>query len=178
MSPILSQVYITLLGICTMAFTEALLPHSDCQLPLDFPPVVRASIGSGGQIRSLRIEIRNRSLSPWDYIINMDKNRFPAALNEASCLHRGCLDEEGNIDLNLVSSPIRQEILVLRREVKGCTTSFWLEKQTVTVGCTWSMSSTIPSKRISDVQAPVNDKCPLLSKTGRPVDIPTPSDKM
>ncbi|OCT79086.1 hypothetical protein XELAEV_18030183mg [Xenopus laevis] len=103
-----------------------------------FPQNIRLSLNfsSTGQENNKLGEMHLRSISPWNYSINMDKNRFPAALNEASCLHRGCLDEEGNIDLNLVSSPIRQEILVLRREVKGCTTSFWLEKQTVTVGCT------------------------------------------
>ncbi|OCT79087.1 hypothetical protein XELAEV_18030184mg [Xenopus laevis] len=119
-----------------MAFTEALLPHSDCQLPLDFPPVVRASIGSGGQIRSLRIEIRNRSLSPWDYINDEDNNRYPNIIYEANCRHVGCLDPQGNMDPRLNSIPIRQEILVLRREMIGCTSSFSLEKKMVTVGCT------------------------------------------
>ncbi|OCT81396.1 interleukin-17A-like [Xenopus laevis] len=77
-----------------------------------------------------------RSISPWNYSINMDEKRFPAAINVARCLHTNCLDSEGNIDFSLVSVPILQEMFVLRREVKGCTTCFWLEKQTVPVGCT------------------------------------------
>uniref|UniRef100_F6WPR3 Interleukin 17F n=1 Tax=Xenopus tropicalis TaxID=8364 RepID=F6WPR3_XENTR len=132
------QVSITLLGINTMPSAHPHVPQGDCQLPADasFPAVVRASIRSGGQIQSLRMEMRNRSLSPWDYVNDQDNNRYPNIIYEAKCRHAGCLDSQGNMDARVNSIPIRQEILVLRREMIGCTPSFRLEKKMVTVGCT------------------------------------------
>ncbi|OCT81399.1 hypothetical protein XELAEV_18028219mg [Xenopus laevis] len=67
---------------------------------------------------------------------DMDHNRFPTMIAEAKCRYNNCLDSEGNLDLSVNSVPIKQEILVLRREMKGCTPSFKLEKKMVTVGCT------------------------------------------
>ncbi|XP_041418326.1 interleukin-17A-like [Xenopus laevis] len=121
-----------------IASAHAHVPHRDCKLPLDadFPPVVKASMGSSGQIRSLRIEMSNRSLSPWDYINDEDNNRYPSIIYEAKCRHAGCLDSQGNMDPRVNSIPISQEILVLRREMIGCTPSFRLEKKMITVGCT------------------------------------------
>ncbi|KAE8605433.1 hypothetical protein XENTR_v10015134 [Xenopus tropicalis] len=103
-----------------------------------FPQNIKLSLNfsSTGQENPRSGETHMRSISPWNYSINMDKNRFPSVINEAVCVHNGCLDAEGNVDISLRSAPIQQTILVLRREVRGCSTSFWLEKQTVTVGCT------------------------------------------
>ncbi|XP_036625342.1 interleukin-17F [Trichosurus vulpecula] len=80
---------------------------------------------------------QNRSISPWDYNITRDVNRFPSEIAEASCRYSGCLNAEGQEENGKNSVPIKQEILVLRREpTQSCSNSFRLEKMLVTVGCT------------------------------------------
>ncbi|XP_068089324.1 interleukin-17F-like [Hyperolius riggenbachi] len=108
-----------------------------CPPVTKFPSSVKVSLnlsGQGGQAMSG--DVRKRSISPWEYRKDIDDSRFPPMILEAQCLHTGCLDAEGNVDISLNSVPIRQEILVLRREMKGCVASFKLEKKMVTVGCT------------------------------------------
>ncbi|XP_075056584.1 interleukin-17F-like [Mixophyes fleayi] len=80
--------------------------------------------------------MKKRSISPWDYSFDVNNNRFPPRIAEAKCLHTGCLDSEGNVDISLNSVPIRQEILVIHREMRGCNPVYKLDKQLVTVGCT------------------------------------------
>uniref|UniRef100_A0A452DWS3 Interleukin-17A n=1 Tax=Capra hircus TaxID=9925 RepID=A0A452DWS3_CAPHI len=80
--------------------------------------------------------LQNRSISPWDYNITRDPNRFPSEIAEAQCRHIGCINAEGQEDRTLNSVPIQQEFLVLRRKRKGCPGLFVLEKVLVTVGCT------------------------------------------
>ncbi|ELV09926.1 Interleukin-17F [Tupaia chinensis] len=80
--------------------------------------------------------VHNRSTSPWDYNITRDSERFPSEIAEARCRYLGCINPEGKEDVSMNSVPIQQEILVLRRESKGCPQSFRLEKVRVTVGCT------------------------------------------
>ncbi|XP_053129063.1 interleukin-17A-like [Hemicordylus capensis] len=82
-------------------------------------------------------DVSNRSLSPWDYRINEDPDRFPHVITEATCRLSACLDSTGrsqNYGLNSV--PIQREILVLKRKQMGCQHTYWLEKQVVTVACT------------------------------------------
>nr|XP_020646244.1 interleukin-17F-like [Pogona vitticeps] len=89
--------------------------------------------------------IRNRSLSPWDYSINEDPNRFPRMIAEANCRHHFCVYPNGQgLNYSLSSVRIQQEILVLKRKQNGCKQSYWLEKQLVTVGCTCA----IPTKTV------------------------------
>lgn len=80
--------------------------------------------------------LQNRSISPWDYNITRDANRFPSEIAEAQCRHMGCINVEGQEDRTLNSVPIQQEFLVLRRKQNGCPGLFQLEKVLVTVGCT------------------------------------------
>ncbi|XP_077164102.1 interleukin-17F-like [Paroedura picta] len=89
-------------------------------------------------------DVRNRSLSPWDYRINEDPNRFPHAIAEANCRYDTCVDTTGGQGLyyGLNSVPIRQETLVLRRKQTGCQQSYWLVKEMVTVGCTCAFPAT------------------------------------
>ncbi|XP_051852655.1 interleukin-17A [Antechinus flavipes] len=87
---------------------------------------------------------KNRSTSPWDVFPNEDANRVPRTIWEARCRHSGCINTEGKVDHNLNSVPIRQEILVLHREIANCSTSFRLEKMLVTVGCTCVTPRTVP----------------------------------
>ncbi|XP_072494532.1 interleukin-17F [Notamacropus eugenii] len=80
---------------------------------------------------------QNRSISPWDYNITKDPNRFPSEIAEARCRYSGCLNAEGQEENGKNSVPIQQEFLVLRRQpTQSCSHSFKLEKILVTVGCT------------------------------------------
>ncbi|XP_027528527.1 interleukin-17A [Neopelma chrysocephalum] len=103
-----------------------------------FPQTVRVdiSISNTNQDTKASLNVSNRSLSPWDYRIDEDHNRFPRAIADADCRYLRCLNSDGELDHGLNSVPIEQEILVLRREQKGCQQSFRLEKKLITVGCT------------------------------------------
>ncbi|XP_075125731.1 interleukin-17A-like [Leptodactylus fuscus] len=81
-------------------------------------------------------DIHIRALSPWEYSLNTDPNRFPFVISEANCLTFSCVDVDGHDNPELISYPIQQEALVLRREQKGCSFSYRLETEVVTVGCT------------------------------------------
>ncbi|XP_004463828.3 interleukin-17F [Dasypus novemcinctus] len=81
-------------------------------------------------------DFQNRSSSPWDYNITRDPDRFPSEIAQARCRHVGCVNAQGQEDSSMNSVPIQQEFLVLRREPRGCSRSFQLEKVRVTVGCT------------------------------------------
>ncbi|KAM3931032.1 interleukin-17F-like [Leptodactylus fuscus] len=81
-------------------------------------------------------DINSRSLSPWEYSLNTDPNRFPFVISEANCLTFSCVDVDGHDNPELISYPIQQEVLVLRQEQKGCSFSYRLETEVVTVGCT------------------------------------------
>ncbi|XP_065488420.1 interleukin-17A-like isoform X2 [Caloenas nicobarica] len=103
-----------------------------------FPQTVRVniSIGTMNQDTKTTPDVNSRSLAPWDYRIDEDHNRFPRVIADAKCRHSRCVNLEGQLDHSLNSVPIHQEILVLRREQKGCHQSYWLEKKIITVGCT------------------------------------------
>ncbi|XP_073523522.1 interleukin-17F-like, partial [Phyllobates terribilis] len=78
-----------------------------------------------------------RSLSPWEYSLSTDPNRFPIVIAEADCLTFACVDADGHESPDLISFPIQQEVMVLRRrEQKGCSFSYRLEGEVVTLGCT------------------------------------------
>ncbi|XP_029452888.1 interleukin-17F-like [Rhinatrema bivittatum] len=97
---------------------------------------VDISIITKSQAHSMGHDVKNRSLSPWDYSYDTDPNRVPSKIAEAKCRHYGCVNSEGQEDINLNSVPIRQEIIVLRREMVGCNQIYRLEKKMITVGCT------------------------------------------
>ncbi|NXE99232.1 IL17F protein, partial [Menura novaehollandiae] len=111
-----------------------------CLTPKDskFPQTVRVniSISSTNQDTRASLDVSSRSLAPWDYRIDEDHNRFPRVLADAGCRHSRCVNSEGQLDHSLNSVPLRQEILVLRREQRGCQQSYRLEKKIITVGCT------------------------------------------
>ncbi|XP_077149207.1 interleukin-17F-like [Ranitomeya variabilis] len=88
-------------------------------------------------------DIHTRSLSPWDYSHNTDPNRFPFVIAEADCLTFACVDADGHQSPDLISFPIQQEVMVLRREKKGCSFSYRLEMEVVTLGCTCVTPTTI-----------------------------------
>ncbi|NXU38420.1 IL17F protein, partial [Drymodes brunneopygia] len=103
-----------------------------------FPQTVRVnlSISNTNQDTKASADVSSRSLAPWDYRIDEDHDRFPRLLADAECRHSRCVSPEGHLDHSLNSVPITQEILVLRREQRGCQQSYRLEKKTITVGCT------------------------------------------
>ena len=68
--------------------------------------------------------------------LDEDPNRFPQVIADAECRLLGCLNSLGQEDRSLNSVPITQEILVLRREQRGCQPTYHLEKKLITVGCT------------------------------------------
>ncbi|XP_037700525.1 interleukin-17F [Choloepus didactylus] len=112
------------------------------QKPGTCPPLednsVRVDIRILNQNQGVHIshDFQNRSSSPWDYNITRDPHRFPSEIAEARCRHMGCINAQGQEDSSMNSVPIQQEFLVLRREPRGCSSSFQLEKVRVTVGCT------------------------------------------
>nr|ACY72336.1 interleukin-17 precursor [Coturnix coturnix] len=103
-----------------------------------FPQTVRVniSISNMNQDTKVTLDISKRSLAPWDYRIDEDHNRFPRLVADAQCRHSRCVNSAGQLDHSVNSVPIKQEILVLRREPKGCQHSYRLEKKMITVGCT------------------------------------------
>ncbi|NWY04846.1 IL17 protein, partial [Nothoprocta ornata] len=121
---------------------ESLFKQADTRCPttkdFQFPQTVKVNISiiSTNQNTKTSADISNRSLAPWDYRINEDPNRFPQVIADAKCRHTSCVDLAGHLDYSGSSVPIYQEILVLRREQRGCHHSYWLEKKMITVGCT------------------------------------------
>ncbi|KFV82316.1 Interleukin-17F, partial [Struthio camelus australis] len=109
-----------------------------CLTPKEFPQNVKVdiSISNINQDTKMASDVSSRSLAPWDYRIDEDPNRFPHVIADAQCRHSSCVDLAGQLDYSVNSVPIRQEILVLRRERRGCQHSYRLEKKTITVGCT------------------------------------------
>ncbi|XP_009901936.2 interleukin-17F [Dryobates pubescens] len=114
--------------------------YAGCQTQKDskFPQTVRVniSISNTNQDTKVTPDVSSRSLAPWDYRIDEDHNRFPQFIADAECRHTRCLNSHGQLDHSLNSIAIQQEILVLKREPKGCHQSFRLEKKMITVGCT------------------------------------------
>ncbi|XP_041418328.1 interleukin-17A-like [Xenopus laevis] len=76
------------------------------------------------------------SIAPWEYSRNVDPDRYPSVINEADCLSSVCVDSSGKTNPDLMSLPIQQNILVLRREQRDCSFVYRLETQRFTLGCT------------------------------------------
>ncbi|NXF09962.1 IL17F protein, partial [Smithornis capensis] len=104
----------------------------------EFPTMVKVDIRISNSGRAFRMvhDVKNRSLAPWDYRLDEDPNRFPQIIADAKCRLSGCVNPLGQEDHSLNSVPIKQEILVLRREQQGCRPTYRLEKKVITVGCT------------------------------------------
>uniref|UniRef100_A0A8C5PD88 Uncharacterized protein n=1 Tax=Leptobrachium leishanense TaxID=445787 RepID=A0A8C5PD88_9ANUR len=101
-----------------------------------FPSMITAIVNIAGQSQEVVPDVRKRSVSPWDYIYDDEPNRFPSRIRIAKCRHQGCVDADGNVMDSGNSVEIKQEILVLYREMKNCKPTFTLQKKMVTVGCT------------------------------------------
>ncbi|KAG9468875.1 hypothetical protein GDO78_021761 [Eleutherodactylus coqui] len=112
------------------------LNKGPCPLITKFPNTVKVSLNLTGHDFHQSGDIMKRSTSPWQTSNDRNINRHPMNIVEAKCEMAGCVDADGVVDNDLNSVPIRQEILVLYREMKGCMPTFRLEKKIVTVGCT------------------------------------------
>ncbi|XP_053857646.1 interleukin-17F-like [Vidua macroura] len=136
--------------VLVLALTVRSLPHRKAgaserlkegclnQKDPKFPTTVNVDIRISNSDHAFGMvhDVRNRSLAPWDYRLDEDPNRFPRVIADAQCRLSGCVSPLGQEDHSLNSVPIKQEILVLRREQHGCVPSYRLEKRIVTVGCT------------------------------------------
>ncbi|NXP17318.1 IL17F protein, partial [Scytalopus superciliaris] len=125
-------------GLKPESLPKQAYPECLTQKDSKFPQTVRVniSITNTNQDAKVSLDVSSRSLSPWDYRIDEDPNRFPQTIADAKCRHLRCVNPDGELDHGLNSIPIMQEILVLRREQKGCQQSYRLEKKLITVGCT------------------------------------------
>ncbi|NXB94939.1 IL17F protein, partial [Vidua chalybeata] len=140
----------SLVLVLVLALTVRSLPHRKAgaserlkegclnQKDPKFPTSVKVDIRISNSDHAFGMvhDVRNRSLAPWDYRLDEDPNRFPRVIADAQCRLSGCVSPLGQEDHSLNSVPIKQEILVLRREQHGCVPSYRLEKRIVTVGCT------------------------------------------
>ncbi|XP_005073181.2 interleukin-17C [Mesocricetus auratus] len=65
----------------------------------------------------LEADTHQRSISPWKYRVDTDKNRYPQKLAVAECLCRGCINAKtGRETAALNSVQLLQSLLVLRRQ--------------------------------------------------------------
>ncbi|XP_072266167.1 interleukin-17F-like [Pyxicephalus adspersus] len=136
-----TMIQVTILAFLLLVPIAALDLHhlrkGRCPPVTKFSASVKVNLNIGGlEALAINGDVRKRSISPWEYSYDVNNNRFPSMIAEAKCLHTGCLDAEGNVDINLSSVPIRQEMLVIHREMNGCVPTFKLEKKMVTVGWT------------------------------------------
>ncbi|KAM3625510.1 uncharacterized protein V6R79_013214 [Siganus canaliculatus] len=58
--------------------------------------------------------LNNRAVSPWDYSLNRDEDRFPAEITFANCLCEGCIINHHE-DLSYNSVPVSALVVVLRK---------------------------------------------------------------
>ncbi|XP_078257855.1 interleukin-17C [Rhinoraja longicauda] len=85
-------------------------------------------------------DLGHRSISPWEYRIEYDADRYPTKLAFARCLCAGCIDVETGEETRALNSVVlEQSQLVLRRRPcpgQDGRYSFQLEYIMVPVGCT------------------------------------------
>uniref|UniRef100_UPI00398F19E2 interleukin-17C-like n=1 Tax=Pristiophorus japonicus TaxID=55135 RepID=UPI00398F19E2 len=85
-------------------------------------------------------DINHRSISPWEYRIDYDDNRYPQKLAFAHCLCEGCIDMDNGEEIRSFNSvPVEQTMLVLQRQPcpgRPGQYSFNLKYIKVPVGCT------------------------------------------
>ncbi|KAM6430057.1 interleukin-17C isoform 1-T1 [Liasis olivaceus] len=87
-------------------------------------------------------EVHERSISPWEYHIDKDEDRYPSKLAFAKCLCKGCIDAKtGRETTSLNSVEVLQSMMVLRRKAcphSGNGARFFFEEEhiNVPVACT------------------------------------------
>ncbi|KAK9517315.1 hypothetical protein VZT92_025198 [Zoarces viviparus] len=92
--------------------------------------------------------IRDRSLSPWRYVLVTKKDHFPSTYAEAQCLCSGCVliqDNKPPVESHDYNSyPVMQSRVFLRRELCQDGKKYHLKPVTVkvAVGCTCTRANT------------------------------------
>ncbi|XP_077943577.1 interleukin-25 [Gasterosteus aculeatus] len=92
------------------------------------------------QLVNLPSRINERSVAPWSYAENIDLNRVPQVLHEASC-HTSHSCRGLNNEFGLETVPVTLRIPVLKKS-SACfpTTTYSLEFELVTVACMCAVS--------------------------------------
>ncbi|XP_069492110.1 interleukin-17C [Ambystoma mexicanum] len=110
--------------------------HSEGLCPKKFTESIKEASHAG---------LKQRSISPWSYWINEEKDRYPQKLAFAKCLCEGCINTNTwQEDHTLNSVELSQTMMVLRR--KPCPNphspkqfTFVVEYISVPVGCTCAL---------------------------------------
>ncbi|CAL8262759.1 unnamed protein product [Merluccius merluccius] len=86
--------------------------------------------------------LQTRSISPWRYVYDTDKDRFPRRISVAECLCSGCItlrpgEDTAAEDFSYLSAAVLQHRLVLRKELcKDGRYRLVPYDHAVAVGCT------------------------------------------
>ncbi|KAK0155991.1 Interleukin-17C [Merluccius polli] len=86
--------------------------------------------------------LHTRSISPWRYVYDTDKDRFPRRISVAECLCGGCItlrpgEDTAAEDFTYLSAAVLQHRLVLKKELcKDGRYRLVPHDQAVAVGCT------------------------------------------
>ncbi|XP_004645092.1 interleukin-17C [Octodon degus] len=129
------------LPVALVSSLEAAIPKR----PLKGPPA-RSQCPTLTPKQVLQADTHERSISPWRYRVDTDKDRYPQKLAVAECLCRGCINTRtGQETPALNSVALHQSLPVLRRQPcsrHGSSTptpgafTFRTEFIRVPVGCT------------------------------------------
>lgn len=135
---------------CAVAIITMMMITEAAAMPKTGKTHKKSSDGAAPETVSLQLDpkalanqrhvrlLNNASISPWTYNVTNDNTLFPPFLSEARCQLRGCLDSEGQEDLNLESRPIMHQVLLLRRiwTAGSAHYHYRLESRLIAVGCT------------------------------------------
>ncbi|XP_039651594.1 interleukin-17F-like [Perca fluviatilis] len=91
-----------------------------------------------GAAAEMRGDVNGRSLSPWNYSITREDDRFPHEIAVAECLHEGCIIN-GSVNKDYNSVPVIAKLMILKKTpCKWDATKYMVEKgiQKIAVGCT------------------------------------------
>ncbi|XP_067378083.1 interleukin-17C-like [Channa argus] len=102
---------------------------SICSLPEDYSKLV-----------NLPSHINERSIATWSYVMNIDLNRVPQVINEASChTDHSCRGLDNTFGLETI--PVSLKMPVLKKN-PSCTppASYSIEFELITVACLCALS--------------------------------------
>ncbi|XP_061775483.1 interleukin 17a/f2 [Nerophis ophidion] len=88
-----------------------------------------------GQMVSIPSHVNERSIAPWNYIENIDLNRVPQVIHEASChTSHSCRGLDHAFGLETIPVSLRMPVL---KKNPSClpTASYSLEFELITIAC-------------------------------------------
>ncbi|XP_055079964.1 interleukin-17C-like [Periophthalmus magnuspinnatus] len=92
------------------------------------------------QMVNLPSHVHERSIAPWSYVQNIDLNRVPQVIQEASChTSHSCRALEGSFSLETI--PITLRVPVLKKN-PACfpATGYSMDYELITVACLCALS--------------------------------------